>query len=298
MSGTVGFIGLGNMGFPMAENLLKKEGTLIVYNRTAEKRRPFAEKGAEVAGNVQEVAKRSDLIFLSLPGPLQVDEVVRELIAGGRPGQIIVDTSTVSPKLNRELAELGKEKGMIYLDVPVSGGPAGAANGKLSLMIGASEDEFETLGLKEYTNQIGDKYFFMGKRGNGNAIKLINNYMAFAAQAINGEALAMADALGLSVDDFYEVTTKSSGNNMILGAKMSKVKADEYKPGFALDLAVKDLELARQLCQDEEIPNFTLNTALQLYRMAQAKGAGQEDSSAVIRVIREMEKAKEIQDGV
>ena len=154
---------------------------------------------------------------------------------------------------------------------------------------GATEEEFLSLGLKEYTDTIGDKYFFMGAHGNGNAIKLINNYMAFAAQVINGEALAMADALGISVDAFYDVTTKSSGNNMILGAKMQKIKTGDYKPSFALDLVIKDLELARQLCQDAEIANFTLNTALQWYRIAQAQGTGREDSSAVIRVIRETE---------
>ena len=286
----VGFIGLGNMGAPMAENLLKKEGKIVVFNRTTARCEPFVEKGAIAAKTVGEVAELADIIFLSLPGPVQVEEVVRELAAQGREGQIIVDTSTVSPKLNREMAELAGRKGITYVDVPVSGGPAGAANGKLSLMIGATEEEFLSLGLKEYTDTIGDKYFFMGARGNGNAIKLINNYMAFAAQVINGEALAMADALGISVDAFYDVTTKSSGNNMILGAKMPKIKTGDYKPGFALDLVVKDLELARQLCQDAEIANFTLNTALQWYRIAQAQGTGREDSSAVIRVIRETER--------
>lgn len=285
----LGFIGLGNMGAPMAENLLKKEGRIIVFNRTAAKCEPFVEKGAVAAATVGEVAKQADLIFLSLPGPAQVEAVVRELVANGREGSCIVDTSTVSPKLNREMAELAAGKGITYVDVPVSGGPAGAANGKLSLMIGATEEEYMALGLKPYTDTIGDKYFFMGARGNGNAIKLINNYMAFAAQAINGEALAMADALGISTDAFYDVTTKSSGNNMILGAKMNKIRNEDYKPGFALDLVVKDLELARQLCQDMEIANFSLNTALQWYRIAQAKGAGREDSSAVIRVIRETE---------
>ena len=286
----LGFIGLGNMGFPMAENLLKKEGNLVVNNRSIAKCAPLVEKGAEAVTTQEEVAERSDIIFLSLPGPAQVEDVVTKLVTAGHEGQKIVDFSTVSPALNMKMAKLAADKGIVYVDVPVSGGPAGAANGKLSLMIGASEEEFIELGLKEYTDTVGDKYFFMGDRGNGNAIKLINNYMAFAAQAINGEALAMADALGISTEAFYEVTTKSSGNNMILNAKMAKVKADEYKPGFALDLVVKDLELARQLCQDAEIPNFTLNTALQLYRAAQAKGCGKEDSSAVIKVIREIER--------
>ena len=288
MAAKVGFIGLGNMGMPMARNLLKKAGSLVAFNRSQEKTMEIMKEGAEAAENAADVAKKADIIFLSLPGPAQVDEVVRVLIENGKEGQIIVDLSTVSPKLNREMSALGQTKGIEYIDVPVSGGPAGAANGTLSLMIGASEEEFTSLGLKKYTDTFGDKYFYMGGRGNGNAIKIINNYMAFAAQAINGEALAMADALGISQEAFYEVTTKSSGNNMILGAKKQKILSGDYKPGFALDLVVKDLELARQLCQDEEIPNFTLNTALQFYRIAQAKGYGKEDSSAVIRTIREL----------
>ncbi|MBR5344654.1 MAG: NAD(P)-dependent oxidoreductase [Clostridia bacterium] len=285
----IGFIGLGHMGFPMAENWLKKAGELMVCNRPAAASAALCEKGAVIAASNQEMAEQCTLIGLSLPGPAQVESVAPELIAHAAPGTVILDFSTVSPKLNRDMAALAQTRGVVYVDVPVSGGPAGAANGKLSLMIGTSEEEFLTLDVKKYTDTIGDKYFFMGARGNGNAIKLINNYMAFAAQAINGEALAMADALGISADAFYEVTTKSSGNNMILGAKMAKIKNNDYQPGFALDLVVKDLELARQLCQDAEIANFTLNTALQWYRIAQAKGAGKEDSSAVIRVIRETE---------
>ena len=285
----IGFIGLGHMGFPMAENWLTKAGELMVCNRPAAASAALREKGAVIAASNQEMAEQCTLIGLSLPGPAQVESVASELIAHAAPGTVILDFSTVSPKLNRDMDALAQTRGVVYIDVPVSGGPAGAANGKLSLMIGATEQEFLALDLKKYTDTIGDKYFFMGARGNGNAIKLINNYMAFAAQAINGEALAMADALGISADAFYEVTTKSSGNNMILGAKMAKIKNNDYQPGFALDLVVKDLELARQLCQDAEIANFTLNTALQWYRIAQAKGAGREDSSAVIRVIRETE---------
>ena len=286
----IGFIGLGRMGFPMAENLLKMSGNLTVCRRPAAKSAALEEKGAVIACSNRELAEKCEIIGLSLPGPAEVGSVVPELIESAAEGTVLLDFSTVSPKLSREMADQAAAKGVVYIDIPVSGGPVGAAGGKLSLMIGASEAEFTNLGLKPYTDTIGDKYFFMDGRGNGSAIKIINNYMAFAAQAINGEALAMADALGISTEAFYEVTTKSSGNNMILNAKMAKIKTGNYEPGFALDLVVKDLELGRQLCQDEQIPNFTLNTALQLYRVAQSQGCGKEDSSAVIRVIREMEK--------
>ncbi len=123
-------------------------------------------------------------------------------------------------------------------------------------------------------------------------MKLITNYMAFAAQAINGEALAMADALDISAESFYEVAMKSSGSNMILGARKTNVLNDDYLPVLMLDMVVKDLEFAHQMCRDAGIPNFTLNTALQLYRVAQAQGKGKNDSSAVIKTIRDLAKGK------
>lgn len=290
MNKYAGFIGLGHMGLPMAQNILKKDGKLIINNRSSGVYQAFQGGNVEIAANAREIAEKADVVFLSLPGPVQVAEIVGGadgLIANGTAGQIIVDLSTVSPKLNLELWEAAKEKGIAYIDVPVSGGPAGAEKGALSLMVGASEEEIEDLGVLPYLESIGNKIFYIGKRGGGSAIKLINNYMAFATQVINGEALAMADSLGLDTEIFYDVTTQSSGNSMILGGKMAKVKAGEYQPGFALDLVMKDLELARQLCQDNKVPNLTLNVAIQAYRLAQKQGYGAQDSSAVIKSIRD-----------
>lgn len=289
-----GFIGLGNMGAPMAENILKKFGSLVVFNRTRARCEPIAAMGAEIAENVGDLAEKCDLIFLSLPGPKEVTEVVAGpdgLLTHSRPGQIIVDFSTLAPLDSRKMAEAAEEKGVTYIDVPVSGGGAGAAKGALSLMIGATEEEIQEAGLLPYFETVGNVFHYMKGRGNGSTIKIINNYMSFTAQIINGEAILMADHLGISLDDFYKVTTTSSGNNMILGAKMNKVKTGDLKPGFVIDLVMKDLELARQLCQDCQISNFTLNTGIQFYRLAQQLGYGQNDSSSVIKVIRELEPA-------
>ena len=286
MEKMVGFLGLGNIGSHMAEHLIKKPGRYIVYNRTSAKCEPFAAMGAAVAATVRDIAEQSDVLFLSLPGPAQVEKEAETLLASGRTGQVILDTSTVSPKLNKELAAAFREKGITYLDMPISGGIAGAIQGTLSLLIGATEEEFDSLGLREYTDRIGDKYFFMNQRGGGNAIKLINNFMAFTTQVINAEAIAMADAMGISLDDFFKVTTRSTGNNHLLSTKMDKIKSGNYRPDFTTDLVVKDLELARQLCQDYQVPNFSLNNAVQFYRLAQAKGHGADDSSSVVAVIR------------
>lgn len=289
-----GFIGLGNMGEPMAENILKKFGELVVFNRTRARCEAIAAMGAEVAESAGGLAEKCDLIFLSLPGPKEVTAVVAGpdgLLEHSHPGQIIVDFSTVAPLDSRNMAEAAEKKGVTYIDVPVSGGGVGAAKGALTLMIGAAEEEIRDAGLLPYLETVGNTFHYMNGRGNGSAIKIINNYMSFTAQVINGEALLMADHLGISMDDFYKVTTTSSGNNMILGAKMNKVKTGDLKPGFVIDLVMKDLELARQLCQDCQISNFTLNTGIQFYRLAQQLGYGQCDSSGVINVIRELEPA-------
>ena len=202
----------------------------------------------------------------------------------------MLDTSTISPELSREMAAAADEKNMHYIDCPVSGGPAGTARGTLSIMIGCEEEPFVSQGWKEVTDAFAKTYFFMKNPGMGSAIKLINNFMAFSAQVINGEALSMADALGISATDFYAVTTASSGNNMILKAKMNKVLSGDRKPGFATDLVVKDLELADDLCHDAKVPAIMLNNALQMYRLGQAKGYGSDDSSAVIGMIRQLRK--------
>ncbi len=286
MEKQVGFIGLGNIGSHMAEHLMDKPERLVVYNRTHTKCEPFVKRGASMTRTIPELAGMVDVLFLSLPGPAEVEKTAATLMEYGNPGLVVLDTSTVSPKQNKELAAAFEKKGMTYIDMPISGGIAGAIKGTLSLLIGATEEEFDSLGLREITDRIGDKYFFMKQRGGGSAIKLINNFVAFTTQVINAEAIAMADALGISLDDFFDVTAQSTGNNHMLSTKKDKIKSGNYSPAFTTDLVVKDLEQARQLCQDYQVPNFSLNSALQFYRLAQAKGHSADDSSSVVAVIR------------
>jgi len=291
MSVNLGFIGLGNMGFPMAKNLLTRFERLMVFNRSQEACIALAEKGAMVAESVAELAGYTDIIFLSLPGPIEVEEIVsgsNGLLANSKSGQYIIDFSTVAPSTTKKMVELALEKGVTYIDIPVSGGGVGAEKGELSLMIGATKKEIKQANLIIYLETVGNTFHFIGNRGGGSAIKIINNYMSFTAQVINGEAILMADQLGISMDTFYDVVLSSSGANAILSAKMNKVKNNDLEPGFVVDLVLKDLELARQLAQDSQIPNFTLNTGIQFYRKAQKLGYGKKDSSSVIKVIREL----------
>lgn len=148
---------------------------------------------------------------------------------------------------------LCKEQGIYYVDCPVSGGPTGAADSSLSVMIGATEEKIIEQGLEPFLRVIGNTFHYIGKIGGGSSVKIINNYIAFTTQVVNGEVLLMADTLGIPTELFYQVTTSSSGSNKILNAKKKKVLTGVLKTGFALDLVVKDLELARQLCQDMKV---------------------------------------------
>lgn len=292
MSVKPGFIGLGNMGAPMAANLLKLHGSLVVFNRSQARCIELAGKGAVVARDVRELAELADTVFLALPGPAEVMEITagtEGLLAHGKPGLRIVDFSTVAPQTSRQMADAAEAKGMTYIDVPVSGGCVSAAKGTLSLMIGATEQEIADISLRPSLEAVGSVFHFIGKRGGGSAIKIINNFMSFTAQVMNGEAILMADHLGIPLDTFYDVVLSSSGANTVLAAKKDKVKTGDLAPGFVIDLVLKDLELARQLCQDSGIANFSLNTGIQFYRMAQQRGYGKNDSSSVIKMIRDLE---------
>ena len=290
MTKSIGFIGLGHMGFPMAKNLLNADAELTVYNRPAAAADILAGAGALVTSHYRVMAENCSVIGLSLPGPEQVKTVVQDLIRFGQKGLIILDFSTVSPGLSIALSEEASRTGIIYIDIPVSGGPQGAASGSLSLMIGADEEEFTKFGLRTFTDLIGKSYYFMNKRGGGSAIKLINNFLAFSTQILNGCALVMADSLGISTEIFFDAVSSSTGSNRMLTAKREKVTKGDFTPGFSIDLAVKDLLLAQQLCLDSGLSFPILQEVLSVYQSAGYAHLGKDDSSAVIQYMRDAAK--------
>ena len=155
------------------------------------------------------------------------------------------------------------------------------------VMIGANTDEIAP--IRPLIETIGTTIHFMGRRGGGSAIKIINNFMSFAIMIVNAEALLMADHIGIPFDNFYDVVSSSSGGNVNLNAKKDKIRANDIEASFTTDLVIKDMELAVQLCRDSGISNFTLNSALQWYRMAQYQGYAKKDSSSVVQLIRNLQ---------
>lgn len=289
MAKKVGFIGLGHMGNGMSKNVLKAAGSLLVSDLSDEAKELLRKEGADVAENNAQVAKECDVIFLSLPAPQHVRAVVAGpdgLIENAKAGTYIIDLSTVDSTTSEEMAAEAEKKGVIYIDLPVSGGVAGAQKGTLALMAGATEEEMAD--VMDYVNAIG-KTVFIGKRGGGSTMKLINNFMAFTHLVADAEGIIMADHLGIDTQTFFDVVLNASGYDKPLESKVPKILSGDYSPNFAIDLVVKDLNLAAEVCKDKKIPNYSLNQALQFYRMAQTRGLGQMDTISIVGMLREIE---------
>lgn len=289
MEKKVGFIGLGHMGSRMSKNVLKVAGALLVFDLNHAALAELKEVGAEAAKDNAQVARQCDVIFLSLPAPQHVRSVVvgeGGLLENGKEGQYIIDLSTIDAGTSEEMSKAAAEKGITYIDMPVSGGVGGAAAGTLSLMVGAKKEEL--VEVMPYVKAIG-KPTFIGKRGGGSSMKLINNYMSFTHQLADMEGIMMADHLGIDTQTFFDVILNSSGGDTPLRIKKEKILAQDYSANFTIDLVVKDLDLAAQLCKDRKIPNFSLNQALQFYRMAQRRGLGGNDTISVLKMLREIE---------
>lgn len=295
----IGFVGLGTMGMPMAKNILKKDGHLLVSDLVGEKKEEMQKLGADVAQDNVQVAKECDLIFISLLMPHIVEQVVAGkdgLLVHGKPGQCIVDTSTNPYAMSIKLSQLAQEKGIIYIDAPISGGAGRAAEGTLSVITGATKEELDGRGVTPYLNALGSKVHFSGKRGGGVGLKILNNMLSKAIMFADGEAILLAEHMGIPFEALYEVISTSSSQNEILRIKKEHILHHDYSPSdksyFPVTGTLKDLGLARQLGEDVGVSNFGCNNVIQWYRMAEKRGYGNLDSSSIVELLRELEPTK------
>ena len=196
---------------------------------------------------------------------------------------MIIDMSTVAPNQTRKMASLAKEKGVSYLDAPVSGGVSAAANGSLTIMVGGPAAVSDQ--VMEIFNVLGKKVYRVGDVGAGDAIKTVNNMLLGINMAAVAEALVVGVKAGLEPQVLLDVISSSSGNSYALEAKMPKfIMKGNFEPGFTIDLQFKDLELAIQTGKDLGVPMFLTNLAQQIFVQARAAGLGGQDISAVIKV--------------
>ncbi|MDF2504163.1 NAD(P)-dependent oxidoreductase [Clostridium sp.] len=282
----IGFIGLGVMGKNMANNILKNGHELKVYDVSEKIVKEFQERGALVGENPAEVAKEADVVMTSLPNSEIVKNVIlgeKGVLKGARPGTIIIDLSSITPKAIQDIAKAAEKNDVEVIDAPVSGGSIGAEKGTLTIMAGGKREVVNS--VTDLLKNIGEKVYYVGNVGAGDTVKLVNNLLLGANMAAVSEALTLGMKAGLDADILFEVISKSSGTSYALTSKYEKfIKEKNFKPGFMVDLQYKDLQLAIDTAKDLRMPLPIGNLTQQMYEMARSEDMGKEDISAMMKV--------------
>lgn len=286
---TVGVIGLGRMGHRMGGRLLEAEFGVVGYDLREAALERLEAAGGERAISAADVARRVDLVLTSLPTPDAVEDAFcgdDGLLAAGVEDLTVLETSTSPPETTRALAEVAAEEGLRVVDAPVSGGTEGAERGTLSFMVGAEESELGALGV-EVLDVLGGETYYLGDLGAGHATKLVNNVLSSGHRVLAMEAMGLGTAYGVDPESLFEVITDSSGSSNQFEKRVPRVLNRNFEPGFALDLSKKDVRLALQLSDEIDYPMAVTSQVLQHYKEASAKGWGEEDASAVVKVFEE-----------
>jgi 3-hydroxyisobutyrate dehydrogenase-like beta-hydroxyacid dehydrogenase len=275
----VGVIGLGRMGAPMARHVVEAGHRVHVYDL-----RPAAIAGATVCGNTAEVAAVSDIVVTSLPGPAQVEAVMREVLGAVRRDAVIVETSTIGPAQSQSLAAQFAARDAAYLDAPVSGGVEGAVAGTLAVMVGGEAATLER--ARPVIQCFGQHIFHLGPVGVGNSMKLVIQTVFLSQVAALVEAVAVGREAGIPVQRLLEVIAASSAHHPAIGKRYDKIIADDLTPRFEVQAALKDLGLAQQWSHQLGCRVDVLDATIAAYRRAAAAGFSEQDLIALQQVIR------------
>ena len=282
----IGFIGTGNMGNPMAANLIKAGHQLTVHDLRREAATNLLEMGAEWADSPREAVPGNDAVLTSLPVPRDVEAVVLGeggILEGAGDGSIVFDLSTNSPTVVRRLHETCAERGVELLDSPVSGGTYGAAAGTLAVMVGGNRATFDR--FEPMLGAIGSHVVYCGDIGAGSVCKICNNLMSMGIGVLLSEALTLGVKAGVDLATLADVIAHSSGSSRRLTEKFSRfLFMDNFEPGFATALAAKDVRLATDLGREYGVPMDLSNLVDQRHVEAMFRGFGPEDSDAVARI--------------
>ncbi len=282
MKKKIGWIGLGKMGKPMSEKLLKAGHKLSVYNRTAKKEAPLEKDGASTASNPRQLVEECDIVFLMVSD----DDAVREIftseegiLAGEVQGKIIVNMSTVSPEVSKEMASGLEEKKAKYVDAPVSGSVKQAEEASLVIIAGGKKEVIDE--VKPLLEQIGKAVIYIGDTGHGNAAKLaVNTFLGIVTQGL-AEVAQFSEQMGVEKSALFEIINNSALGSSFVKLKGNSILNKDYDAAFTLTHLTKDLRLAKESGLD-----FPLgNTAYETFKNAEAD-LGDEDVIAIIKKLK------------
>ncbi|KGT93291.1 tartronate semialdehyde reductase [Erwinia typographi] len=278
----IGFIGLGIMGKPMSKNLLKAGYSLVVRDNNRDNEAELVSAGATVAGSAKEVAEQSDLIITMLPNSPQVKEVLLgedSVILGAKPGTIVIDMSSIAPLASREIHEQLAKKNIALLDAPVSGGEPKAIEGTLSVMVGGDKAVFDK--CFDIMKAMAGSVVHTGEIGAGNVTKLANQVIVALNIAAMSEALTLATKAGVNPELVYQAIRGGLAGSTVLDAKAPMVMDRNFKPGFRIDLHIKDLANALDTSHGVGAQLPLTAAVMEMMQALKADGLGTADHSAL-----------------
>jgi 3-hydroxyisobutyrate dehydrogenase-like beta-hydroxyacid dehydrogenase len=280
----IGFVGLGTMGGAMAANLVAAGHRPLVWNRTPAKAEGV--DGVDIAPSLAALAAQSEVVFVCVSDTADVEEVAGTLLDSMTAG-IIVDHSTISPLATESLAKAAAEKGIEWLDAPVSGGSEGAASGTLAVMVGGPPEALEA--VRPFLESYSSSIVHIGEKpGSGQMAKLVNQVLVVINQLAVSEALLMADAAGLDLPETISAVEGGAAGSWMLSNRGPQMVVRDWRPGFTIDLQQKDLRLVLDAADELGVPTPGTALVFQLYRALQSRGLGSEGNHALVKALEEM----------
>jgi 3-hydroxyisobutyrate dehydrogenase len=289
MATTVGFIGLGNMGGPMSTNVLKNGYAVTVYDMNAKAMESVVAAGAKGARSAREVAESVEVLLSCLPGSPEVEGLYlgqQGLLDCVKPGNVVVDMSSVLPSTPRKLEARAKARGVQFLEAPVSGGVTGARAATLAIMCGGDQAVLER--VRPMLKTMGPNIYHVGPVGAGNTVKAINNMMSSVNSLAMMEGMMVGLKAGISLETMHSVIKDSSGNSNALPRVHRALIPRNFEPGFKVQLMNKDLDTFHAIAKELHVPVSFANAAQRYQQAALAAGLGDKDTSVIFTIIEKL----------
>jgi len=289
----IGFIGLGIMGKPMAMNLLKAGYSLTVYDIVPEKIKEVVGAGAGAGSSNKDVAQKSEIIITMLPNSPEVKDAVLGadgVLDGAKAGTILIDMSSIAPLASQEVASKANEKGISMLDAPVSGGEPKAVEGTLAIMVGGPEETFNE--VKDLLGIMGASVTLVGEIGSGNMTKLANQIIVALNIAAMSEAMVLAAKAGVDPEKVFQAIRGGLAGSTVLDAKMPLVLKGNFKPGFRIELHIKDLANALDTAHEIGVSVPLSAAVMEVMQALKVDGKGTDDHGGIIQFYEKLAKVQ------
>ena len=281
---TIGFIGLGIMGGPMARHLVTAGYTVIGYDRSEERMQALVEAGGAAADSIEQTVKNADVVAVMVPDSPDVQAVLLPesgVFANAQPGTLVIDFSSIRPDVTAELAQTATERGLRIIDAPVSGGEPGAVNATLSIMVGGTDADFAA--AKPILDVVGKTIAHVGPSGSGQTVKAANQLIVAGNYELVAEAIVFLRAYGVDTEAALKVLAGGLAGSTVLDRKGASMLAGQFEPGFRIDLHHKDMGIVLDAARAKEVVIPLGAVTAQLIAALRAQGDGGLDHSALLR---------------